>query len=83
MKNHDVDKSHYKPAALKDLAEKYRENDNTDWIHTIYSDELYRWPSGKAPWSTEQGTVGPNNQKKSTIILFWVFKVPKDFNFVF
>ena len=37
------------------MAEKERENKNIESITTIYSDELYPWLSGKAPWSLEQG----------------------------
>ena len=37
------------------MAEKERENKNIEFITTIYSDELYPWLSGKAPWSLEQG----------------------------
>jgi len=58
MKIHDVAKAHFSPSQLKDMAEKARENNHTNWIDTIYSDDLYRWPSGKAPWSVEQGGTG-------------------------
>ena len=37
------------------MAERERENKKLDLITTIYSDELYPWLSGKAPWSREQG----------------------------
>ena len=37
------------------MAQKERENKNIEFITTIYSDELYPWLSGKAPWSLEQG----------------------------
>lgn len=36
-------------------------------IRTIYSDELYPWDSGKAPWSIERGGTGrvPDNARKT------------------
>lgn len=39
-------------------------------IRTIYSDELYPWSSGKAPWSIEQGGTGiaPTNARNSLTI---------------
>ena len=45
------------------MAEKEQENKNIEFITTIYSDELYPWLSGKAPWSLEQGGTGipPSN----------------------
>ena len=43
---------------LHKMAEKERENKNIEFITTIYSDELYPWLSGKAPWSLEQGGTG-------------------------
>jgi len=41
---------------LKEL-EEFRQ---TDWakIQRIYSDEIYPWEAGKAPWSVEQGGTG-------------------------
>ena len=47
------------------MAEKERENKNIEFITTIYSDELYPWLSGKAPWSLEQGGTGipPTNAR--------------------
>ena len=38
--------------------EKYRENAELSGIITIYSDELYPWSGGKAPWSVERGGTG-------------------------
>ena len=50
---------------LRKMAEKERENKNIEFITTIYSDELYPWLSGKAPWSLEQGGTGipPTNAR--------------------
>ncbi len=48
----------FSPRDIADMAEKERENDQLDNIVTIYSDEKYPWPSGKAPWSLEQGGTG-------------------------
>jgi hypothetical protein len=36
----------------------FRENDDLSCIRTVYSDELFPWPAGKAPWSVEQGGTG-------------------------
>ena len=44
---------------ISQMAEKERENKNIEFITTIYSDELYPWLSGKAPWSSEQGSFFP------------------------
>ena len=45
--------------ALKALCEKYKENDEVaQRISTTYSDEMYPWTAGKAPWSVEQGGTG-------------------------
>jgi hypothetical protein len=38
--------------------ERVRENGRLDAIDTVYSDELYPWPAGKAPWSLEAGGTG-------------------------
>merc|ERR1719510_2831192 len=35
-----------------------RENDKLDKINTTYSDEMFPWTAGKAPWSVEQGGTG-------------------------
>jgi len=35
-----------------------RENDDLGKINTIYSDEMFPWTAGKAPWSVEQGGTG-------------------------
>ena len=43
---------------LKAEIEKYKENDQLNLISTTYSDELYPWTAGKAPWSVEQGGTG-------------------------
>jgi len=50
---------------ISQMAEKERENKNIEFITTIYSDELYPWLSGKAPWSLEQGGTGipPTNAR--------------------
>ena len=47
------------------MAEKEQENNKIEFITTIYSDELYPWLSGKAPWSLEQGGTGipPTNAR--------------------
>ncbi len=38
---------------------KKRENENgLDLIDCVFSDELFPWPSGKAPWSQEMGGTG-------------------------
>jgi len=56
---HDVDLTKITPSELQSRADKWRENDKIDSsIDTIYSDEMYPWPSGKAPWSLEQGGTG-------------------------
>ena len=45
--------------ALKALCERYKENDEVaQKISTTYSDEMYPWTAGKAPWSVEQGGTG-------------------------
>ena len=46
------------PRDLKAEIEKYTENHDLQKISTIYSDELYPWTAGKAPWSVEQGGTG-------------------------
>ena len=38
--------------------EPYRENLNLELKETIYSDELYPWSQGRAPWSLEIGGTG-------------------------
>ena len=43
---------------LKLEIERYRENDDLTRISTTYSDEMYPWTAGKAPWSVEQGGTG-------------------------
>jgi len=35
-----------------------RENNALDKINTMYSDEMFPWTAGKAPWSVEQGGTG-------------------------
>jgi len=35
-----------------------RENDDLGKINTMYSDEMFPWTAGKAPWSVEQGGTG-------------------------
>jgi hypothetical protein len=47
-----------RPDQVKKEVEKHRENGNLSNIQTIYSDEMYPWPSGKAPWSAERGGTG-------------------------
>ena len=58
---HDLDIAKTNPSQVKELAYKWRENDKIkEMIKTIYSDDMYPWPSGKAPWSVEnQGTGYP------------------------
>lgn len=59
MKKFDINPANPpKESWLRNMAEKSPENDNPDLIDTIYSDEMYPWPSGKAPWSLEQGGTG-------------------------
>jgi hypothetical protein len=56
---HDTDIAKRHGAEIKDLCYKWRENDKINSkITTIYSDDMYPWPSGKAPWSFEQDGVG-------------------------
>ena len=43
---------------LRKQAERQDEKGQWELIKTIYSDELYPWPSGKAPWSLENGGTG-------------------------
>ena len=43
---------------LKSEIEKYKENNELQRISTTYSDEMYPWTAGKAPWSVEQGGTG-------------------------
>ena len=43
---------------LKSEIEKYKENNELHKISTTYSDEMYPWTAGKAPWSVEQGGTG-------------------------
>ena len=43
---------------LKSEIEKYKENNELHRISTTYSDEMYPWTAGKAPWSVEQGGTG-------------------------
>lgn len=45
-------------ANLTSEIETFQENGKVDLIQTIYSDDLYPWPAGQAPWSTEQGGTG-------------------------
>lgn len=35
-----------------------RENNDLGQINTVYSDEMFPWTAGKAPWSVEQGGTG-------------------------
>lgn len=35
-----------------------RENNELQKINTVYSDEMFPWTAGKAPWSVEQGGTG-------------------------
>ena len=53
---YDMDLEKVGSKYILQLAEKEQENRNIELITTIYSDELYPWLSGKAPWSIEQGT---------------------------
>ena len=46
------------PRDLKAEIEKYKENQELQRISTTYSDEMYPWTAGKAPWSVEQGGTG-------------------------
>ena len=46
------------PRDLKAEIEKYKENHDLQKISTTYSDEMYPWTAGKAPWSVEQGGTG-------------------------
>ena len=56
---HDTDIAKMSGYEVKDKCFKWRENDKIDSkITTIYSDDMYPWPSGKAPWSFEQDGVG-------------------------
>ena len=43
---------------LRKQAERQDEKGQWELIKTTYSDELYPWPSGKAPWSLENGGTG-------------------------
>ena len=43
---------------LKQEIESYKENHELQRISTTYSDEMYPWTAGKAPWSVEQGGTG-------------------------
>ncbi len=45
-------------SALLSAVSRLRENERTGCIQTVYSEELYPWPAGKAPWSLEQGGMG-------------------------
>ena len=54
----DRDYSKVSSGELLKLAEKQNEQGEWELIKTIYSDELYPWPSGKAPWSLENGGTG-------------------------
>ena len=55
---HDMDISKISFSELENRANIWRENDKIEsLINTIYSDEMYPWPSGKAPWSLEQGRI--------------------------
>ena len=54
----DRDYSKISSGELLKLAEKQNEQGEWELIKTIYSDELYPWPSGKAPWSLENGGTG-------------------------
>ena len=53
----DRDYGKMSSSELRRQAEIHSER-NFDSIKTIYSDELYPWPSGKAPWSRENGGTG-------------------------
>ena len=69
QRKYDVEQGKYSPAQLKSMAEKERENEQIDEkINTIYSDELYPWPSGKAPWSLEKGGTGEHSKYNPTSI---------------
>lgn len=46
------------PRDMKSEIEKYTENHELQRIETTYSDEMYPWTAGKAPWSVEQGGTG-------------------------
>ena len=46
------------PNAINELIEEHRENENLQKISPLYSDELYPWTAGKAPWSIERGGTG-------------------------
>ena len=54
----DRDYSKMSSGELCKQAGKRSERGEWDLIKTIYSDELYPWPSGKAPWSLENGGTG-------------------------
>jgi len=56
---------------VKRRLEPYRENEYLSNITTVYSDELYPWEAGKAPWSVEKGGTGetPTATKDKSVIL--------------
>ena len=54
---YDIQPENTGPYQIQKMAESEQENEKTELITTIYSDELYPWLSGKAPWSLEQGKM--------------------------
>ena len=54
---YDIQPENTGPYQIQKMAEREQENEKTELITTIYSDELYPWLSGKAPWSLEQGKM--------------------------
>jgi len=62
---YDIQPENTGPYQIQKMAESEQENEKTELITTIYSDELYPWLSGKAPWSLEQGGTGipPTNAR--------------------
>ena len=54
----DKDYSKMSSTDLRKQAERQDEKGQWELIKTTYSDELYPWPSGKAPWSLENGGTG-------------------------
>lgn len=62
---YDIQSETAGPYKIQKMAERERENEKIKLITTIYSDELYPWLSGKAPWSLEQGGTGipPTNAR--------------------
>lgn len=47
-----------KPKTSLKRIEPFRENSHLQLKETIYSDELYNWQLGKAPWAVEKGGIG-------------------------